>query len=254
MDELMPPLYDVDQALKTLAGYRRNNNPVTAAQVAIADLLATNMTRHFPDAGLADAGTALVIAAGSTGALAREGMSAQIVINVIGFAGQRMVLDARAAAEAATGPADPTPERLAGRHADIELVCSALPIDLDGAIPVGYKADGTPTWGDPVAVAEKVLGVLDGRLLPEPVETGVEWSVDWHADGEGIVLSESGFGCRAEAEKRGRERIGEYGITRYTLHRREHRRFADHSSWSGPWVPADPPVTALAAPEETRDA
>ncbi len=88
-------LYDVEDALRTAAQYRRRNDAATLAQVELADRLATNMTRHFPD-GLEAAGMSLVLAAASLGALANE-VSPAVLVNIIAFTGQRMVLDARAA-------------------------------------------------------------------------------------------------------------------------------------------------------------
>lgn len=91
-------LYDVEDALRVLAQNRRRNDKATSAQVDIADRLAINLTKHFPE-GLEDAGRALVIAGASVAALAlaAEGIDSMIICNVIAFAGQRMVLDARAA-------------------------------------------------------------------------------------------------------------------------------------------------------------
>lgn len=107
----------------------------------------------------------------------------------------------------------------------------------------GEQADRlAENWARVVAGA--VLDALRaaGRLLPEGGETRTEWAVWWHAgDSDGVVLSERQFGWRDKAERRGQERIGQYGITRFTLQRREHRIFEDGSSWTGPWVAVDQP-------------
>lgn len=105
----MTDLYDVEQALREIAQYRRRNDTAAAAQVGISDQVATNMTRHYPT-GLEDAGTALVIAAASLGVLVREGLSAAVVVNILGLTGQRMVLDSRAAEPVPSEPA-PAGER-----------------------------------------------------------------------------------------------------------------------------------------------
>lgn len=89
-------LYDVEAALRAAAHYRRRNDKATRAQVELADRLATNMTKHYPE-GLEQAGTALVLAAASLGVLAAEKVTPEVIINILAFAGQRMVLDARAA-------------------------------------------------------------------------------------------------------------------------------------------------------------
>jgi len=76
-----------------------------------------------------------------------------------------------------------------------------------------------------------------GRLLPDGGETRTEWEVWWHVGDEGgIALSERHLASREQAEQRGRKRIGEYAITRFTIHCRDHLIFADGSSFTGPWV------------------
>jgi hypothetical protein len=90
-------LYDVEAALKTAATYRRRNDKATRLQVELADRFAINLTKHFPD-GLEAAGTALVLAAASLGALMAEGIDGKVLVNLLAFAGQRMVQDARAGA------------------------------------------------------------------------------------------------------------------------------------------------------------
>jgi hypothetical protein len=90
-------LYDVEDALRTAAKYRRRNDAATLAQVDLADRLATAMTKHFPS-GLEEAGISLVLAAASLGAITAE-VSPAVLVNIIAFTGQRMVLDARAADE-----------------------------------------------------------------------------------------------------------------------------------------------------------
>lgn len=85
---------------------------------------------------------------------------------------------------------------------------------------------------------------LAGRLLPEGGETRTEWGVHWHVSGEGgIAMSEGRFGWRDAAERRGRERVGQYGITRYSVHRREHRDFGEQGTFVGPWVAVDQETT-----------
>jgi ribosome modulation factor len=84
-----------------------------------------------------------------------------------------------------------------------------------------------------------------GRLLPALVETTTEWGVWWHGDNpDGIVLTEYRIGWRDHAERRAKERIGEYGITSFTVVCCEHRKFADRSVWIGGWVKAPAEVPA----------
>lgn len=91
-------LYDVEAALKLAATYRRRNDKATRVQVELADRLADGLTQHYPT-GLEDAGTALVLAAASLGALVAEGIDGKVLVSLLAFAGQRMVLDARAGGE-----------------------------------------------------------------------------------------------------------------------------------------------------------
>jgi ribosome modulation factor len=87
--------------------------------------------------------------------------------------------------------------------------------------------------------------VTDGRLLSKPVETTTEWGVWWHGDDpDGIVMTEERMGSRQRAETVGAERIGQYGITSFTVRCCEHRKFADRSVWIGGWVKAPAEVPA----------
>lgn len=91
-----------------------------------------------------------------------------------------------------------------------------------------------------VALVQGALAAA-GRLLPAPTEVRIEYGVLWHSgDSDGIVLSADRLGSLDEAHRCGQERIGEYGITRYSVRRCEHRKYADGSTWVGPWVPVEP--------------
>lgn len=60
-------------------------------------------------------------------------------------------------------------------------------------------------------------------ILPPPAEVRAEWGIWWHAGNpDGIALSECHFGSRGRAVTRAESRIGEYGITSYTIVRRDH--------------------------------
>lgn len=60
--------------------------------------------------------------------------------------------------------------------------------------------------------ADAVLGVLDGRLLPDGGETREEWGVWWHADSaNGIVLDAHQLRSRDEAQRVGEWRPGRAG-------------------------------------------
>lgn len=87
----------------------------------------------------------------------------------------------------------------------------------------------------------EIRDVLDalaaaGRLLPPDAEHREEWEVRWLSDRGGICMHERHLISRASAEELGPARVGEYGITSYSVHRRTHRIFGDGSSFTGPWV------------------
>lgn len=77
-----------------------------------------------------------------------------------------------------------------------------------------------------------------GRLTPDGAQVGEQWEARCHGDdSDGIRLhSQYAEPSREQAEEWAREQIGRYGITRYTVRRREVRRWPDGSSWTGPWV------------------
>lgn len=145
-----------------------------------------------------------------------------------------------------------------GRHdpADIELIAKAIFLnDFPDGTGAGEAIDGL--LGDYRQNADAVLDALAGRLLPVQTETRTEWGVWWHAGRpDGIVLDEYRIGSQMRAERRAKERLGEYGIDGYTIIRREHRQFADDSSWTGDWVkvstetPVDSSSVNLADPLE----
>jgi hypothetical protein len=95
-----------------------------------------------------------------------------------------------------------------------------------------YRADAVSAL-DALAAA--------GALLPEGAEQRTEWGVWWYGlVGNGIHLTREGFTSKRMAEDYAPSRIGDYGITRYEIWKREHRNWADGSSWSGPWSPIPP--------------
>lgn len=74
-----------------------------------------------------------------------------------------------------------------------------------------------------------------GLLLPTDGETREEWGVWWHGlTADGICLSEEHLRSKEEAEKRGHERIGDYGIRGFTTVRRIHIRY-ETGDWSSCW-------------------
>lgn len=91
MSDHPPPLYDVGIALRQVQQSRLDrDDELHQNQVALGDKLADRMARHFPN-GTAEAGTALLIAAGSVGVLADNEIPPQVVVNVVAFAGARLL-------------------------------------------------------------------------------------------------------------------------------------------------------------------
>lgn len=100
--------------------------------------------------------------------------------------------------------------------------------------------------GDRNLMRAAAAGFLDlirgaGRLLPWGGETRTEWKVLWHGDdGDSIRNYQHHVATREDADVLGAQKVGKYGITRYSVHRRDHRIFDDGSAWVGPWVAVDP--------------
>lgn len=93
------PLYDVEEALRQMARQRRKRDPLSVAQAQLGDKLAANMVRHFGPEAVETAGLSLVI--GGASVVALKDLDPAILCNVLAYAGQRLVVDARAGDEAA---------------------------------------------------------------------------------------------------------------------------------------------------------
>jgi hypothetical protein len=68
-----------------------------------------------------------------------------------------------------------------------------------------------------------------------------EYEVLWHGDGDDntILMSEAKIGYLSRALRRGPERVGEYGIIRFTVDYCVHVKFAEGSTWISGWQPVD---------------
>ena len=125
--------------------------------------------------------------------------------------------------------------------ADVESVINAYhwaarnscgPDNCPGAAVCVYAEHLSP---EPFRAALDALAAA-GRLLPEATQESTEWGVWWHAtDPEGIVMTDYQHPRREQAERTAKERIGQYGITGYSLVKCEHRRHADGSTWTSAW-------------------
>jgi hypothetical protein len=90
---LSPELYDVDKARHELAAARKRRDGLTHSQSKIGDSLAAHVDRHFSAEELETAGRALLIAAGSLAGLADMDLPPQVMCNILGFAGDRLITD-----------------------------------------------------------------------------------------------------------------------------------------------------------------
>jgi len=99
-------LYDLETALREVARHRQRRDEPTQVTTELADDLASHVAAHFGPEAHETAGLALVLASASIGGLAatlrgldgKNGWNgAGLLCNVLSFAGQRLVLDARAA-------------------------------------------------------------------------------------------------------------------------------------------------------------
>ncbi len=84
--------------LEELAKFRRQRDQAALVQVELSEMLAQNMVRHFAPEETETAGRALIIGGAHIAALAE--CTPAVLVNVLTLAGQRMVLDSRAAREA----------------------------------------------------------------------------------------------------------------------------------------------------------
>jgi len=106
---VIPDLYDVEAALLEVARARRRRDEPTIAITQLAERLSANLVRHFGPEATETAGLALVVTAASIGVLVREGIPAEAITNLLAFAGQRIVVDSRAADAAPIRPSQEEP-------------------------------------------------------------------------------------------------------------------------------------------------
>ena len=104
------PLYDVDTALAELARQRLKRDGMTRGTVQLSDSLVEHLLRHVSPDEVETAGRVLMIASSSVAALVMEAraqdtdMDPVVLLNILGFAGGRMVTEGRAWDAAAAGP------------------------------------------------------------------------------------------------------------------------------------------------------
>ena len=101
------PLYDVDVALAELARQRLKRDALTRGTVQLSDSLTEHLLRHLAPDETETAGRALLIAVASIASLVVEAqylgdeLAAEAALNIIAFAGGRMVTEGRAWTDAA---------------------------------------------------------------------------------------------------------------------------------------------------------
>lgn len=140
--------------------------------------------------------------------------------------------------------APPLPAAAVAREL-VRLVAAVAPGHPDTRVG---RWDRDPDLQDRYAeAARRVLAAAaadHALILPTPDETRTEYGVWWHAGDparpgytDAIRTSEYHFASRAAAVERARKRIGQYGITGFTIVRREHQ------TWNDP----DNPLVALSS-------
>lgn len=93
--------FDFDRALREVTRHRTRRDQATMAQRDLGDRLATRAASEFGPEALETAGLGILLAAGVAAELIREGIEQPAILaNVLGFIGERLVRDARAAEEA----------------------------------------------------------------------------------------------------------------------------------------------------------
>ena len=95
------PLYDVEQARREVARARKRRDTLTRSQCQLGDSMAHHINAHFSADELETAGRALLIAAGSLGALAEmKAMQPTVLVNILGMAGDRLITDGQVTPDA----------------------------------------------------------------------------------------------------------------------------------------------------------
>ena len=90
--------YDLEAALAAMRKARQRRDPLTVTTGGFADRFANNMLRHFGPEQIETVGLALLIVGASLPAL--DELPHAVLANLVAFAGQRLVDDARAADQA----------------------------------------------------------------------------------------------------------------------------------------------------------
>ena len=104
MSEQTTAPFDFDRALREVTRHRSKRDQVTPAQAQLGDRLATRAAAEFGPEALETAGLGILLGASIAAELVREGIEQPAILaNVLGFIGERLVRDARAAEEASRG-------------------------------------------------------------------------------------------------------------------------------------------------------
>lgn len=96
------PLYDVDRGLAELGRQRLKRDGLTRGTVQLSDSLVEHLLRHLSPDETETAGRVLLIASSSVASLVVEAramgneLDPAVVLNILGFAGGRMITEGRA--------------------------------------------------------------------------------------------------------------------------------------------------------------
>ena len=92
---------------------------------------------------------------------------------------------------------------------------------------------------DLVAELEHTAVVAATALNEKTAAVRREYEVLWHGDSDGIVMHEAQIGHLSRALRIGPKKIGDHGITRFTVQFCTHVAFDDGSTWISGWEPVD---------------
>lgn len=89
--------FDIESALLGVSIRRHSGNALDTESAKLGDTIVAGLRREFPELDPETCGLAMVIAAGSVIPLLEHEIPPAVLVNIIGFAGQRLVSDARKA-------------------------------------------------------------------------------------------------------------------------------------------------------------
>lgn len=143
---------------------------------------------------------------------------------------------------------DPEHQWMTGPQATQRLLASAL-FRIIAAVHDRIGKPGA-TVEDLTAVLQQVALLAEHAVAGKTTTVHAEYKVLWHGDDDDAIrMSEHQIGYLSRALRRGPARIGEYGITRFTVQFRTHVAFGDGSTWISGWESVDYRGTLFPCPD-----